>query len=113
IDISDAPLMHLTLCRTADDEHQFIFSYHPLVLDAWSAQLVLKEVFASYPGLCQGQYAGPKQHRPYRDYIAWLKQQNTAEAEAFWRDTLRGFTSPTPLAVERPGDWMTQEPEPG
>jgi amino acid adenylation domain-containing protein len=113
IDISDAPLMRVTLCRTAADEHQFIFSYHPLVLDAWSAQLVLKEVFASYPGLCQGQYAGPKQHRPYRDYIAWLKQQNTAEAEAFWRDTLRGFTSPTPLAVERPGDWMTQEPEPG
>jgi non-ribosomal peptide synthetase component F len=35
--------------------------------------------------------------RPYRDYIAWLQQQNRAQAELFWRQKLKGFTAPTPL----------------
>src|SRR6185503_10224857 len=35
--------------------------------------------------------------RPYRDYIAWLQQQDLASAEKYWRETLKGFTTPTPL----------------
>ena len=32
---------------------------------------------------------------PYGDYIAWLQQQELSQAEAFWRQTLNGFTTPT------------------
>jgi non-ribosomal peptide synthetase component F len=43
--------------------------------------------------------------RPYRDYIAWLQKQNLAEADAYWKRTLKGFTAPTPLFVDRhPGE---------
>ncbi|HKG96787.1 MAG TPA: condensation domain-containing protein, partial [Pyrinomonadaceae bacterium] len=106
IDISKAPLMRLSLCQLAEDEYHFIWSYHPLILDDSSAQSVLKEVFAFYTA--PGQAA--RATRSYRDYIAWLKQQNTAESETFWRKALQGFSSPTSLAVGRAsGDWLTQE----
>src|SRR5207248_1626060 len=35
--------------------------------------------------------------RPYRDYIAWLEQQDLTQAEHFWRTYLAGFTTPTLL----------------
>ena len=38
-----------------------------------------------------------KQSRPYRDYIVWLKQQDAAKAESFWRGMFAGLTSPAPL----------------
>ncbi|MEW6738209.1 MAG: AMP-binding protein, partial [Acidobacteriota bacterium] len=37
--------------------------------------------------------------RPYRDYIAWLQQQELSKAEIFWRERLKGFTTPTSLTI--------------
>jgi amino acid adenylation domain-containing protein len=37
--------------------------------------------------------------RPYKDYIEWLKQRDLLKDEKFWRQTLSGFTSPTPLPL--------------
>jgi len=107
IDISKAPLLRLSLCQFTNDEYHFVWSYHPLILDQLSAQLVLKEVFAFYADQ-QGHTETPAAN--YREYLAWLKQHSSAAAEAFWRKELRGFSSPTSLAVGRaPGAWLTRE----
>ena len=41
-----------------------------------------------------------QESRLFRDYIAWLGQQDQAEAENFWRETLKAFTEPTSLGIE-------------
>jgi amino acid adenylation domain-containing protein len=99
-DLATAPLMRLTLVRLTDHDYLLVWSHHHLLLDGWSITLVLNEVFASYAALCQGRTPALAQPRPYRDYIAWLHQQDLAQAEAFWRATLHGLTAATPL----PGD---------
>ncbi|HKV35338.1 MAG TPA: amino acid adenylation domain-containing protein, partial [Pyrinomonadaceae bacterium] len=38
--------------------------------------------------------------REYRDYIAWLQNQDSARAESFWRAYLEGFRAPTPLVTD-------------
>ena len=96
-----APLMRLALIRLADDAHEFIWSRHHLLLDGWSVSLVLKEVFVCYAAFRQGREPPLEQPRPYRNYLAWLQQQDVARAEAFWRATLAGFRVPTPLGVDR------------
>jgi len=40
--------------------------------------------------------------RPYRDYLAWLAEQELTAAESYWRAQLAGFTSPTPLPDRPP-----------
>ena len=49
----------------------------------------------------QGQelYLPPVRH--YRDYINWLKQQDSSDDETFWRETLSEFRVATPLVVDR------------
>jgi amino acid adenylation domain-containing protein len=101
-ELSKAPLMRMALMQTADHTYNFIWSRHHMLLDRWSRSLVLKEVFAFYEAFCRGEELHLEQSRPYRDYIAWLQQQDLSEAEALWRRTLEGFTQPTLLGVDHP-----------
>ncbi|HEU5200166.1 MAG TPA: amino acid adenylation domain-containing protein [Ktedonobacterales bacterium] len=101
-DLAHAPLMRLTLLRLSPETAQCIWSYHHLLLDGVSTNLILHEVFACYQALQQGQMSNLPRPRPYRDYIAWLQEQDLTAAEAFWRQYLKGFTAPTPLVVDQP-----------
>lgn len=101
MDLSRAPLMRLALCRLAEDAYQFVWTHHHILLDGWSLPLLFKEVMACYEAFCQGQEVHLPRSRPYRDYIAWLQRQDLSRAEAFWREELRGFTTPTALGLDR------------
>jgi hypothetical protein len=110
-ELSEAPLMRLALIQMDDDVYEFIWSHHHLLLDGWSLSLVLKEVFAFYEAFCQGQDLHLKRSRPYRDYIAWLQEQDLTVAEAFWRQALSGLSAPTPLSVDRALGSLSSEVE--
>jgi amino acid adenylation domain-containing protein len=105
--LSSAPLMRLALARLGEEEYRLVWSHHHLLLDGWSKSLLFGEVLTLY-GAARGEQApAPPRPRPFRDYIAWLKAQDSARAEAFWRGALRGFRAPTPLGMDagaRPGD---------
>ncbi|HKG81231.1 MAG TPA: amino acid adenylation domain-containing protein, partial [Pyrinomonadaceae bacterium] len=99
-ELSTAPVMRLTLIRLSEDVHEFVWSHHHLLLDGWTLPILRREVFALYEAFKQGQELQLANPRPFRDYIGWLQQQDLKEAERFWRETLRGFDSPTPLPIE-------------
>lgn len=108
--LSSAPLMRLTLIQQPDQSYRFIWTYHHLLLDGWSWPLVLQEVFALYEAFLQGRELTLPEVRPYKDYIAWLQQQDLREAEVFWRQTLSGFTEATPLGIDRASQQADDEP---
>ena len=97
-DLKSAPLIRIALAQLETDTFQFILSHHHLVLDGWSLAIVLEEVFAFYQAFSQGEELHIKRPRPYRDYIAWLHQQDLSAAESFWWQTLKGFAAPTAIA---------------
>ncbi|XXY48923.1 amino acid adenylation domain-containing protein [Sorangium sp. So ce269] len=99
-ELSRAPLLRLALFRMEDSAYRFVWSYHHMLLDGWSVPLLLQEIFALYEAASQGRDVELPRRRAYRDYVRWLGQKDLAEAEAFWRRTLRGFTAPTPLLVD-------------
>ncbi len=99
--LSEAPLMRCTLIRWGEDTYRFIWSVHHLLLDGWGMMHVVKEIFDFYDAFAAGKELSPAVRRPFRDYLAWLQQQDEAKAETFWRGTLAGFTSPTPMEVAR------------
>lgn len=96
-DLKSAPLIRIALAQLDEKAFQFILSHHHLVLDGWSLSIVLDEVFSFYKAFCLGEELHLKRPRPYRDYIAWLHQQDLSAAESFWRCTLKGFAAPTSL----------------
>ncbi|MCA1579774.1 MAG: condensation domain-containing protein [Acidobacteria bacterium] len=99
--LNSAPLMRFNLLQLQPNLYRFLWSYHHLLLDGWSISLVFRHVLEAYERLRRSQLPQPGAIRPYRDYIRWLQQQDAQAAENFWRQTLRGFSVPTKLGVER------------
>jgi amino acid adenylation domain-containing protein len=107
--LDEAPLMRIAFIRLAQDVWHFVWSFHHLLLDGWSVQLVLKDVYESYQALCRGQEPRLPPVRPYGDYIAWIQNQDPVEAESYWRATLKGFAAPTQFGVDEVADKMAVE----
>ena len=99
--LDKAPLMRLAVFQLGADTNQLVWSHHHLLLDGWSASLVIKEVLGFYEALRRGHDLRLERPRPYRDYIAWLGQQDMGAAEQFWRKTLQGFSAPTPFGADK------------
>ncbi len=105
-DLARPPLMRLALLQVEPDGWRFVWTHHHLLLDGWSVPLLLRELFACYTAFHEGRDPGLEPPRPFRDYLLWLRRQDAQAEEAYWRQTLKGFTAPTPLVeeVRGPGD---------
>ena len=103
LDLAQAPLMRLTLLRVTEHSAILVWSFHHVILDRWSVDLVLQEVWSAYEALVEGRAPRFRSLRPYRDYLHWLKHQDLDRAEQFWRQLLAGFTAPTVLGWTRRG----------
>lgn len=95
--LSDESLLRLTLIRLGERHYHFVWSSHHIILDGWSGALVFKDFVLLYEAFCRGEEISLQSGDRFADYIAWLQQQDLSQAEAFWRQTLQGVTSPTPL----------------
>ncbi len=96
-DLNAAPLMRLTVIKLAEDNHYLIWTHHHLLFDGWGLPIILKEIFSFYESFSQNKQINIPTVRPYRDYIAWLQQQDMDKAKMHWQDKLANFTAPTPL----------------
>ena len=88
-DFANPPAFRVELVRTGVDRHRFVLTSHHILMDGWSLQILLREIFASYYG-----------HRlsaavSYRRFVNWLAGRDRGAAQAAWREVLAGFDNPT------------------
>ncbi|WP_158623627.1 condensation domain-containing protein [Corallococcus llansteffanensis] len=105
-----APLMRLSLVKSAPERYHFVWSTHHGMLDDWSMSLLLQEVFTVYVALEQGAPVDLPARTPFREVIRWLERQDLAKAEAYWRSELAGLA--LPLRAEPTGarpEWRWAE----
>ena len=100
--LDEAPLMRCALFQVDDQARWFVWSQHHLLLDGWSSSRGKEYVFHLYHAWSRGRPVRRGRLRPFRDYIAWLRQQDPAAAERYWSGVLAGFGAPTPLPADRP-----------
>jgi amino acid adenylation domain-containing protein/non-ribosomal peptide synthase protein (TIGR01720 family) len=100
-DLRKAPLMRVCLIRKGEKLYQWIWSFHHILMDGWSLPLVLSQL----SGMADSVASAP----PYRNYIEWLRKQDLGKAEHYWRESLKGFTEPTRLGIEKPGEHMAAQ----
>ncbi len=97
-DLGRAPLLRLALARGANHDFYFGWSYHHILLDGWSQQTILQEVFTVYEAARAGRPSPLKAPARYREYIRWLQKQDERTVESFWRNELEGFATPSYLS---------------
>ena len=101
-ELSEAPLMRLTVVAQADGSRFIVFSLHHLLLDGWSSSLIYKGAGALYEAYCRSEVLQLPPCRPYGDYIAWLQQQDLSAAEAYWRKRMGGYQGAPLLGIGLP-----------
>ncbi|WP_460199983.1 condensation domain-containing protein [Scytonema sp. NUACC21] len=109
--LSQVPLIRLALIQVADDSYQFVFSFHHILMEGWSLTWLWKEFYEFYNAFYKGEDLHLEYPRPFKEYICWLQQQDISKAETFWRETLKGFTVPTPLVMDKGSGTFSSQDE--
>ena len=97
---SRPPLSRLAVFRVAENTHQLIWSIHHAVVDGWCLSVLLHEFLDIDEAVRREREPTLQPIRPFRDYVAWLRDRDDIEAEGYWRQALRGFKAATPLGLD-------------
>ena len=102
-DLSVAPLARLTVIRTVGRD-RLILSYHFLLLDGWSREQLLRELFAEYAAAKNGTTAGlPEPTAHFTDYLRWLAGRDRRDSANRWATALADLATPTLLVPSAVG----------
>ena len=98
-DLSRGPALRVVLISVpGETRRRMIFTAHHILMDGWALAVFFTEMLAVYRA--GGSPDGLPPPRPYRDYIAWLAQQDKAAAIAKWTEYLRGVPEPLMVASQ-------------
>lgn len=106
IDLSNGPLIRITLLRRAKDDYAAVTSTHHIIHDGWSMGIVLRELATLYPAYAAGRLSPlPELPVQYVDFSAWQRQLLQGETlerlRGYWQDQLVG-TPPLELPTDHP-----------
>ncbi|WP_433601403.1 amino acid adenylation domain-containing protein [Nocardia sp. CA-135953] len=97
-DLSDPPLLRLTLIRLDAGSFRLLVTNHHVILDGWSMPLLMRELLDYYGSPAHIDSAGPAPS--YRDYLSWLGRQDSAASKAAWAQAFSDVEAPTRVSRE-------------
>ena len=104
IDLSEPPLMRLTLFKLGAKRFQLVWTFSHAILDGRSFVRVLREILTWYDALTatrevptvSGELSS--ETLSYETYVQWLEEQDWSESASYWKEQLAGLAAPSTLA---------------
>ena len=103
-DLRRAPLVRLAVQCLGPQAARLVFTFHHIVLEGWSTAVLFGDFWRIYGQLAAGQPLALPPAVPYAEYLRWLRRQDRAADEAYWRGALAGFAGPTRLPFDSGAD---------
>lgn len=112
LDLETAPVMRAALFRLGDRRHEMVWTCHHILVDGWSAAIVLDDVLALYRSFGSSALPDPSPPPPdgLRKYVTWVLQRDSEPAERYWRKRLAGYEGAPRLVL---GDVDEENPASG
>jgi hypothetical protein len=92
-DLGKDQLMRLALFKIEDNEYEFIWSNHHILMDGWCRGILIAEFYNFYNNFHRTQVLSLHPPVQYREFIIWLGQQNKDTAIEYWRRVLVNYRS--------------------
>lgn len=101
-DLTDGPLLKVTLIHTAKDQHVLVFSMHHIIIDEWSVGVFIEEFSQNYQSFATGNKP-VRQPLDYQmiDYATWHNALIEEEQERLL-DYWRAHVGDAPLYIQLP-----------
>jgi hypothetical protein len=89
----EVPLLRSAFVRFDPDDALLVLTTHHIASDAWSMQVIIRDLAACYAARRDGHPHGLPDPCQYRDFTRWQRQNGDAAvlvARQFWREKLLG-----------------------
>ncbi len=106
-DLAKTPLFRTLLIRATPTDHVLLFTMHHVITDAWSTQIMARELSALYTAYAAGRPSPlPELPISYGDFSEWqrkwFKTAKVQEQLAFWKSELEDAPPFLQLQMQRP-----------
>ncbi len=106
-DLAAGPLWRTRLLRLGKEEHRLLLTFHHIIVDGWSIDLLERELGALYPAFALALPSPlPEPVLQYADFAVWQRRELTGERLApqlaWWRRRLDGVPPVLDLPADRP-----------
>jgi amino acid adenylation domain-containing protein len=105
-DLTQAPLLRLTLIKLKTEKHFLLVTMHHIISDAWSAGIFIKEISALYQAFSTGKPSPlPELSIQYADFAVW--QQEWLQGEVlnnqltYWKKQLENAKTTLELPIDK------------
>jgi amino acid adenylation domain-containing protein len=105
--LSNAPLLRVTLLRLEEQSHILLLTMHHIVSDGWSMGVFIDELSTLYHTFCTGKPSTlPELPIQYADFAHWQRQwlnEEVLETQInYWKQQLAGIPPLLELPTDRP-----------
>jgi amino acid adenylation domain-containing protein len=106
LDLAQDLLIRAILVQLNNEEHILLLTFHHIIFDAWSIEILLKELAVLYNAFVSGE-PSPLQELPlqYTDFAYWQIQQLQGEKFAidldYWRRQMEGELPVLDLPIDK------------
>ena len=107
-DFKSAPLMRLVLIRLGEERYRMLWTFHHILFDGWSMQVLIEEFLRTYELLISGQRPAIVPEDRYEDYIRYLERRDKEAEEQYWRNYLKDISQGTLMPFIRNGSERTK-----
>lgn len=94
------PPSRVSLLELTQRRSLLVWTRHHVLMDGWSAQLVIGELHRAYTALQRGLPWAARPDPGMAAYVAWLQKQDAAPSVAHWRGALAGVPLTAGLGLE-------------
>lgn len=111
--VAGGPLMRALLLRLSEEHSVLLLTWHTLVADDWSLNILASELVALYRAFSNGD-PSPLADLPvqYADFACWernwLQGEVLEQQISYWRERLAGIPAVLELPADRPRSSMPQ-----
>ena len=95
--LDTAPLIRATLLHLGSQHARLLLTQHHLLGDGWSTTIFFRDLLALYHH--RGDACSLPCQPSFRDYLAWLQQQDKQAARKAWQVYLAGIDTPARLGL--------------
>ncbi len=110
--LEEDALMRITILQTHEDEFEFIWSFHHILMDGWCMGIIINEFGVIYSQMLSGQTVNMPSAISYSEYIKWLEKRDKARSSVYWQNYLTGYDSLATLPkkeFQSEGQFFNQE----
>ncbi|WP_145719749.1 non-ribosomal peptide synthetase, partial [Chitinophaga japonensis] len=92
-DLGKGSQMRLSVLDLGNQEYEFVWSHHHILMDGWCTGILVNEFYKIYHSLVNRETPVLDNLQPYVNYIRWLSLRDRAGSLQYWEQYLSGYSN--------------------